>query len=160
MKTILLRDGFEAYVDDEDYHAICTIDWLLMKHKRNGVTFYYAYRNFLDSKNKSVRYYLHHLILRKPKSDEAFWFKDGNRLNCQKENLEIISRSKKNHNNFRKNIGHNAPYRGVQIYYVAKIRVNYKLITIGCFENERDAAKAYNKKALELFGKNASLNKL
>lgn len=158
MKTIILKEGFEAYVDDEDYNTISTINWLLMKCKRKGIIFYYAYNYYLDSNKKTNRFYLHHLILGKPKKGEVYWFKDGNRLNCQKENLEIISKSRKIHNNYRQNIGQNTLYRGVYVYYVAKIRVNNKLKIIGCFDNEQDAAKAYNKRAIELFGDQAAIN--
>jgi hypothetical protein len=38
------------------------------------------------------------------------------------------------------------------------IQFNYKRHYIGNYENEIEAAKAYDKKALELFGENANLN--
>lgn len=58
-------------------------------------------------------------------------------------------------------------YKGVSVRndnmkkpYRAKICINKKTINIGCFENEKDAAIAYNKKTIELFGEYAYLNKI
>jgi hypothetical protein len=42
--------------------------------------------------------------------------------------------------------------------FKAQIRHNRKTLKIGVFENEIDAAKAYDKKAYELYGKDALLN--
>ncbi|MCV5968484.1 hypothetical protein, partial [Lactococcus petauri] len=42
----------------------------------------------------------------------------------------------------------------------ARIQHNKKQITIGYFNNEEEAALAYNKKAIELHGEFASLNKI
>lgn len=40
----------------------------------------------------------------------------------------------------------------------ARIRYNKKLINIGMFDDEQEAAKAYDKKAVELYGEYARLN--
>lgn len=42
--------------------------------------------------------------------------------------------------------------------WLAQISYNNKPIHIGYFANEEDAARAYDKKALELYGENAKLN--
>lgn len=44
--------------------------------------------------------------------------------------------------------------------FLASINVNGKLIHIGCYVSEEDAALAYNYKAFELFGEYANLNEL
>ena len=42
--------------------------------------------------------------------------------------------------------------------WCSRITFNYINIHIGRFDDERDAAKSYNKKALELFGEFCNLN--
>jgi hypothetical protein len=44
--------------------------------------------------------------------------------------------------------------------FLASIKKNGKLCHLGCFENEIEAALAYNKKAVELYGENANLNNI
>lgn len=42
--------------------------------------------------------------------------------------------------------------------YIASINNNRKAFYLGCYENEIEAARAYNKKAIELYGDKARLN--
>ena len=53
-------------------------------------------------------------------------------------------------------------YKGVNIVrsgkWIARVTCNYKGYNLGTFETEEEAAKAYDKKAKELFGDYASLN--
>lgn len=44
--------------------------------------------------------------------------------------------------------------------WVARISHRNKRIHLGCFDDEREAAKAYNEKALELWGEFARLNEI
>ena len=61
--------------------------------------------------------------------------------------------------------GSSSKYKGVSWgkrdkIWSAKITVNYKLIHLGSFKDEKKAAAAYNKAAKKYHGKNARLNKL
>lgn len=54
-------------------------------------------------------------------------------------------------------------YRGVTQLkgrYIARITFNRKIYNLGSFKSEKEAASAYNKKAMELYGDNAILNKV
>jgi hypothetical protein len=58
----------------------------------------------------------------------------------------------------------NSQYKGVRVCgkktktWSARIKINDTEIHIGCFNTEVDAARAYNKKAKELFGEFAYIN--
>jgi hypothetical protein len=84
-----------------------------------------------------------------------------NKLDNQKHNLRLCTTSQNNMNQI--------PTRGISKYkgiywhnrnkkWVAQIKSGNNRIHIGCFENEKDAARAYNEKAIELFGEFAYLN--
>lgn len=59
-------------------------------------------------------------------------------------------------------IAHKNKYRGVEKipcgHFAARIKKNHKRYYIGTFTVEEDAARAYDKKAIELFGDKAVLN--
>lgn len=59
----------------------------------------------------------------------------------------------------RKCNGHTSKYRGVSYHpAVDKWRARIKKIDLGLYEEEDEAAKAYDKKAIELFGEDTFLN--
>ena len=76
-------------------------------------------------------------------------------------NLQEITRSS-NKQKSKINRGR-SKYRGVNWLeknkkWRARIRDNYKHIHLGCFDNEEDAARAYDIKAKELHGEHCYLN--
>jgi hypothetical protein len=86
---------------------------------------------------------------------------DGNELNNRRSNLRVCTVSQ-NHQNRRRTWGRSR-YKGVCFLkkrnkWKAEIMVNRKHIHIGCFDEEEEAAKAYDKKAAELFGEFAYFN--
>jgi hypothetical protein len=89
--------------------------------------------------------------------------KDRNGLNNQKENLRICDYSKNAQNSKRNPIYGSSNYKGVYLYkrtnkYRANIKLKGKRIYLGYFDSDKEAALAYNKKAIELFGEYACLN--
>lgn len=76
------------------------------------------------------------------------------------ENLKIASENGKKYRG--KSLGGSSKYCGVHLYnnnkYIAYISCNKITFRLGYYNNESDAAKAYDIKSIELFGKEAKLN--
>jgi predicted O-linked N-acetylglucosamine transferase (SPINDLY family) len=153
MKKIKLTQGKFALIDNEDFHYLNQFKW-------HCSYFGYACRKICYSK-KMI--WMHREIM-KVKSDEYIDHIDCNKLNNCKSNLRIATYSQ-NHMNSRKRKNTISIYKGVTFdkkrnKWVAQIKLNYKHYTIGYFENEGKAAKAYNVRAYEMFGEYARLNQI
>ena len=88
---------------------------------------------------------------------------NGDRTDNRRCNLRIASASENNANrSVIKKHGASTKYKGVVEYnagrYRATIGYHYKRIQIGYFKTAESAARAYNKRAVELFGNFAKLN--
>ena len=154
---ISLNKGRIALIDDKDFDLVNQYKWCA--HKRGNT--YYAVTNIKqkDGSFKSVR--MHRLIMN-PKSDKQIDHKDGNGLNNQRSNLRECFQIN-NLCNQRKQKNTSSVYKGVYWFKRTKIwrtqiTSNYKHIHLGYFNTEIEAAKAYDKAALELFGKYAKPN--
>ena len=89
--------------------------------------------------------------------------KDGNTLNNQKYNLRLCTCQQNGFN--RKATVRTSKFKGVRKIqrsskWETDIWFNGKSIYIGSYTTEEDAAIAYNKKAVELFGEFARLNEV
>ena len=109
--------------------------------------------------------YLHKLIgekfLKKPKSDKKLFisFKDGNVQNATIDNLQWVTMGEMRRH--MKSVRTKTGYRGVtkeKGRYRAVIYDQHKAINLGFFDTAIEAAKAYNKKSIELFGRTRGLN--
>jgi hypothetical protein len=151
IRFIPLTKGKFAIVDVEDYERLSQYKWHAVK---TGDRFY-AYR----SKNKRSLS-MHRVIMNAPKGMVVDHI-DGNGLNNRRSNLRVCTVSQ-NHQN-RRWTGGVSRYKGVCFLkkvnkWKAEITFNGRRIHIGCFADEISAAKAYDKKAAELFGEFAYLN--
>lgn len=155
MKQISLTQGKFAIVDDQDY------DWL------NQWKWYYnnkyAKRKTLGGKTKRKTIYMHRLIMNALSGLLDIDHKDGNFLNNRRANLRFCNDSQNQRNKHAKKINALSNYKGVSWHkrnkkWIANLVFNQKLIHIGYFKKEIEAAKAYDKKAKELFGEFARLN--
>ena len=160
VKKIKLTQGKSALVDDEDFDYLNQWKWHV---DSNGYAVHskHCYLGYKKYKNTCI--YLHRAVL-KAQAGQMIDHKDGNRLNNQKQNLRFCSPSqnvanKKNQKNKITSI-----YRGVD--YNPRFRKKWRTriqkdryqIEIGRFDNEYNAALAYNNKARELFGEFARIN--
>lgn len=89
---------------------------------------------------------------------------NGVRNDNRIENLRECTHSQ-NHQNKKIPISNSSGYKGVSkakggVKWRARLKINGKEYHIGTFPNTVDAAKAYNKKAIEIYGDFACLNEI
>lgn len=151
MKEIPLTRGKVAIVDDEDYEYLSQWKWYC---ENSG----YARRTF-----NSVSVLMHVLLMNYPEKGQIDHI-NGNKLDNRRSNLRICSHQENNRNKSKAK-GKTSKYKGVWFdksrnRWQAYIDHEYKRYHLGRFKTEIEAAKAYNKKAKELFGQFAKLNKV
>lgn len=149
----LTKDKY-AIVDVEDYSKLAQDDWHLYGNESKN---YYAAR--FDG-GKIVK--MHRQILNAPPGsivDHRY----GNGLDNRKENLRIATISQNLYNRRKTSKKTTSKYKGVHLKresskYAAAISCNGKRIFLGYFENEIDAARAYDNAAKIYHGEFAVLN--
>lgn len=157
MKEIKLTQNKIALVSEIDFEKINQYKW----HYHNAG---YALRTCHEPRNggkqKTSKVYMHHAIMGKVKGKVVDHI-DHNTLNNCRENLRICSISENHMNVVKSKKNKSSIYKGV---YLNKREGRWyakaKGIWIGIFDIEKEAAIAYNKKASELFGEFALLNKI
>lgn len=150
---IPLTQGKNAIVDFEDYERIMAMGKWHYTHKG------YASKR----KDMNGHSFMHRVIMNAPKNAQVdhIW---GNRLDNRKENLRICTNSQNQYNSrIQKN--NKSGYKGVSWHkknkkWKAKIQLSGRDIHLGYFICPIEAAKAYNKSAIENYGEFAWLNKI
>lgn len=158
MKQIPLTQGQVALVDDEDFEWLSQWKWYVAKQRCNA---WYAARSINMGNAHILVIKMHRIILKPPPGFETD-HKDGNGLNNQRNNLRIATRAE-NTRNRRKRDGLTSAFKGVhwacrQRKWRASIGTQGKTIPLGYFDNEKVAAKAYDKAARKCFGEFARTN--
>jgi hypothetical protein len=148
VRLIPLGDGFYAYVDAADYEWLSQWRW----HMNGG----YAARM-----EKGKRVYMHRQIMQ-PAQEKLVDHIDSNRANNCRSNLRVCNHLE-NQRNKRKENGSASRFKGVfydKRYdkWRARCRCGGERRTFGCFDNELDAARAYDRAAVQWFGEFARLN--
>ena len=156
MRTIQLTLGKEAVVDDADFEKIKHLSWCTAERKEENSVRYYSVARI-----NGIVVLMHRYILGLPPRLPYVDHKDGDGLNCQRSNLRICDNSS-NQANRRKTVGYSR-FKGVSLgsdgmKWVAQTKYKQKQIYIGRFESEEDAARAYDKKMIELHGEFARVN--
>ncbi len=150
---------------DPYLHKINFIDNLRM-HSSGCAVFQKSWRK-AGGEYKVETIYLHRYIaekfLEKPPESTGrnlVGAKNGNKLDCRLENLEWRTRSTSSR---KRRTSSKSGYTGVYLEnnkFRAIITMNGKAVHIGMFDSPEDAAKAYNKRAKEIYGDDAKLNKI
>jgi len=172
MKLIKLTQGQFAQVDDEDFEFLNQWKWYAKKH---GHTFYAIRADYSSGKMKNVR--MHRVILGLAPDDRRISDHiDHCGYNNQRVNLRICTYAQNCMNSQKQKRATSSKYKGVTIniskwfskekqqmvYYepkfIAAIRVNGKLLSLGSFSSEIEAARKYNEGVLKYFGEFGVLN--
>lgn len=145
MKKIKLTKGYFTIVDDLDFEKVSKWKWSATK---NG-TKIYAVRNDMGR-----RIYLHRLIFG---STELVDHIDKNSLNNRRKNLRSANKQTNAINSDKMKTKTTSRFKGVhwaaQISrWRAKLSVNGKNISLGCFSSEEEAADAYKNATKKLYG--------
>lgn len=153
MKILLTKKGDQIILCDKDYD--------LLKFQ----TFYIGKRGYattckkIKGTRKSKTTYLHHLLIKRP-NEMIIDHINRNKLDNRRCNLRIVTPYQNSLNAYRK-CGKDSKYIGVRKNgnsWTCRISHQFKEIYLGSFSSEDTAARAYDKKCLELRGKFAILN--
>jgi hypothetical protein len=148
VRQVPLGEGFYTYVDAADYEWLGRWTW----HQRGG----YACRY-----EKAKLIFMHRQIMQPPQG-MVVDHKNQNKLDNTRANLWVCTPGD-NVRNRRKRIGTSSRFRGVSFgracgKWIVAIGFEGRLIHAGHFTDELEAARAYDRKAVELLGEDARLN--
>ena len=162
MRFIPLTQGKSAWLDDEDFERINTHKWGAQKTKEGD---YYAIRTICHKDGRHERMYMHREIMGAG-ADQEVDHRNGNKLDNRKANLRIATAGQ-NQWNKGKNSNNSTGYKGV-FYdpspnhngrpFYARLKRNNKRMRLGYFSTPEEAAKAYDKAALQNDGEFVYLN--
>lgn len=153
MKIIKLSQGKFAIIDNEDFERINQYKWYLSHYG-------YAVRT---AKKTRQTIWMHREINNTPEGMRTDHI-NRNPLDNRKSNLRTCKQGQNVLNRIKsKNYGN--PYKGVSKHtqnskWRARIMINQKEISLGCYDTPEEAALSYNKAAKEHFGEFARLNQI
>lgn len=139
-------------VDDEDYNYLSKFNWHVSKDK--------CVASWLGSKNNK-RILIHRFIMNPPDNMEIDHI-DGNRLNNQKSNLRLATSSQNKCNRgARKDC--KSGYKGVSWHkqnnkWSVRIMTDGKYLSLGLYDDIKEAALAYNNASKKYHGEFAFMN--
>lgn len=113
---------------------------------------------------KSRKGYLHRLIIGASNGEEVDHI-NGDKLDNRRCNLRLASSNENKWNRGKQRGSYSSRFKGVSWHaasqsWRAQINVRRKLINLGYYHSEIDAARAYNEGALKYHGAFASLNNI
>jgi len=154
MKRIPLTQGKVAVVDDDEFEELAKYKWYALSR----VHTHYAVRK-QRAEARQIMVSMHRVVL-----DAKHWqhidHVNGNGLDNRRANLRICTRSQNSANCYWHN-GKRLLTRGIRFKsgrWEAYIRRQGKILYLGRFTFKEQAAKAYDRAAIESFGEFARLN--
>lgn len=142
-------------LDDDDYEEFKEYPWRESQ---------YGYAIVCKAFNKRSHTFMLHREIAKPPKTMSVDHINGDTLDNRKSNLRVVTHGE-NMRNQKMRINNSSGYKGVSWHTVrdkwrARVHFEGKEYHVGLFEDKHEAARAYNKKARELFGEYARLNEI
>lgn len=153
INKIKLTQGQFALVDSEDFNKLSQYKW--WADYNTHTKSYYA-KGYIGIRNgKQIIKRMHRVIMNAPNKLQVDHI-NHNTLDNRKQNLRLCTNAE-NQCNQKGYENTTSKYKGVCWHkrdkvWTAQIQRNKKQVHLGYFDSEIQAAKAYNKKAKELFG--------
>lgn len=149
---------YEILIDDEDFDFVNSLRFGLVKQGLSKLRVY----------SQSEKNYLHRLLMKCPKNMSVDHI-NGNPLDNRKNNLRICTLYENTRNTNKKGQNNTSIYKGVCLdswavktnlkkKWIARIKIDYKSYNLGRYLTEKEAAIAYNNKALAVWGEYAKFN--
>ena len=154
MKTIPLSRGLCAIVDDEDFDALALHKWSVTGQAK------YAFRNYRRHDGAKRALFMHRVILEAPHHLQVDHVnRDG--LDNRRSNLRLATQAQNNWNAICRK--HSSRFKGVSWYkrdklWEAAIKIHDRRLFLGRFQDEIEAARAYDEAAKEFYGEFARTN--
>lgn len=154
--SVILTQGYSTLIDYCDRHLV--EDQLWCAQLRRGRP-YAVHTTNREDKNSISQ--LHRAILCLTDPGQQVDHANGNSLDNRRCNLRLAT-SRENAHNRKRQANNRTGYKGVwrapNGKYVASLKHNGKILTLGRFDSPVDAALAYNQAACEHFGEFARTN--
>lgn len=153
--------GYKVLIDDEDWERVKQYRWHLNKSyfRRTG-NFYFRTRPYTNGKRSCLM--LHSYIFGRIPKGLYLDHINRNTLDNRKKNLRLATPQQNKYNQkCRKD--NTTGYKGVSVQthckkYIVRIVHNGKRHSLGTYSDPVEAARVYDKKAIELYGEFACTN--
>jgi len=158
-RRIPLTRGKFAIVDPDDYPELRKYKWFAVK---NGATFYAKRRTRLTERVKTTFVWMHRKIMNAP-DNLVIDHINYNGLDNRKANLRLATRKQNSIHIIRTMNPGSSKYKGVswrgdRKKWDVKIMADGKTYHLGCYKDEIQAAKVYDRAAKIYHGEFAALN--